>query len=272
MKKCITALLSIGLLPIVSVQALQWDTENFVDSDTLLLYRFNETSGTTIFDSSGNGFHGTLASADARAGAAPTWLTTPSGDYLAPVGGNGMNANVTVTGVNFNTGLTISFWYRAEVDQVQGGELFQMEGPRTRINTDDFGTGSGGRLRLTGNFTQGDLVNFGTEGVWRHIGVVYDPLDGNASNGGEWRMYLNNALVSTVIDSGDLGSDTSFTLRVANNTFNNGALTGGNIDEFFISNRLITDFSTAAIPEPGTLALVAIAGLSMLLTFRRKRR
>ena len=269
MKKLFITLFSIGLLPIASIQALQWDSENVVDSDTLLLYHFNEGTGTTIVDSSGNDFDGTLASADAWGGSAPTWLTTPSGDYLAPVGGNGMNANVTVNGANFNNGLTVSFWYRAEVGETQGGTLFGLGVNNIRIATDNAGTGTGGRLRLRNN-ANGELVDFGGEGTWRHIGVVYDPLNSDASDGGQWRFYLNNSLVDTLAESTDLGSLTSFTVRIGDNVGGTSTLTGGNIDEFLISNRMITDFSTAVIPEPSTLILIGLAGLAGLAVLRKR--
>ena len=134
--------------------------------------------------------------------------------------------------------------------------------------TDDFGTGSNGRIRLfaAGQYTT--LINFGAANDWRHFGVVYDPLNGTAADGGSWSLYVDNVFHASLSDSSDLSSVTQFDFQLGDSTFNNAPLQGGNLDELLIYNRVWTDFSNGIIPEPQSMALLC-AGSLMALAYRR---
>ena len=80
------------------------------------------------------------------------------------------------------------------------------------------------------------------------------------------RLYQNDSLISSLsfLDDGTVGG-APFTsgyvgLHAGQSGYNTGDFMGIEIDSF-----------TVSIPEPGTLALVVLSGLSMLLVFRRKR-
>jgi len=243
-----------SLFPQHAKAELNWTSLNKVDADTLVLYHMDE-KGLTLKDSGPNMLDATLGNVASRSAEPSTWLIPPAGAYLIPTGTTetgttGMAADVVVRDVDFSKGLTISMWYRALPDEEHGGELFQIEGPRVRVVTDNYGTRNNGRLLFeaagTNVYDKPPIVDFGADNEWRHLAVVYDPVNATAEDGGTWSFYLDGELVSTTEDKTDLSAKTSFPLRVGGNVFNNGPLQGGCIDEFLISNRVITDFSRPA--------------------------
>lgn len=276
MKTIILVTISAMLAGMSASADLIWDNENVSDSNTLLLYHMNG-SGTILTDSGPKTLNGTLGDAGARAGASPSWMSTPSGDYLSQVGssGDGMSANISVTGVDFDLGLTVSMWYRPRVGEVQNGVLFQVEGPgatpRASLTSDNFNP----RLRLEVSGSNSGLVGLNSEGVWRNIAAIYDPLNGDSSDGGTWTMYFDGLAVGSVVnDSTDFSGVSEFNFRVGNSVFNNAAMTGADIDEVLVQNGVITSFldgyNNVAVPEPATLVLVMM-GLSFLGWFRSRR-
>jgi hypothetical protein len=227
-----------------------WSGPNQPDDDTLVLYHFDEP-GSSIKDFGPQGLNLSVAQSSALVAEHPEWLSSPAGGYLFPVGNGtestGILQNITVKQVDFNKGLTISFWYRSVDGEAQSGEIFQMENPRVRVAIDDYGVKSNGRLRLEApGLQEGQkppVVDFGPHSNWRHVAVVYDPKNASADDGGTWSLYLDGNLVGSIEDTNDLAKFNKFTLRVGGNTFNNGQLQGGQLDEFFITNRILTDFS-----------------------------
>ncbi len=243
----------------LSAQAMTWNSENQADADTLLHYTFNGT-GTNITDNGPNGYDNNISNLATRAGAPADWLNVPAGDYLAqrnPADALNMSAKVNITNIDYNKGLTISLWYRAldGAGVTNAGELFRFEGPgilpRVSLVTDNFGATGLGRLRLTANITGTNLVEFGTNSIWRHCAVVYDPLDGDASNGGEWQFYLDGVSSTTIIHTNDLTAVTSAEFKAGDNIFNNAPLRNGDLDEVFIHNGIITDFTDGYAGTPG---------------------
>jgi autotransporter-associated beta strand protein len=233
---------------------LTWLTPNKADADTLVLYHMDE-KGLTLKDSGPNTLDATLGDIVSRSGEPSAWLTPPAGAYLLPTGDKttgttGVTGNVVVRDVDFSKGLTISMWYRAVPDEAQGGELFQIENPRVRVATDDFGAGKNGRLVMLAPGKNGGgkqpMADFGSLDDWRHVAVVFDPVNATAEDGGTWSFYLDNELVGSINDTSDLSATVSFPLRIGGNVFNNGPLQGGCIDELLLSNRVITDFSHPA--------------------------
>jgi hypothetical protein len=238
------------LTPLSAFAELTWTGPNQPDEDTLVLYHFDE-SGSSITDHGPQGLNLSAAQSSALVSEPSDWMASPAGGYLFPVG-NGMEStgilqNVQVKEVDFNKGLTVSFWCRSVDGEIQSGEIFQMENPRVRVAVDDYGVKSNGRLRLEApGLMEGDkppMVEFGPHAIWRHVAVVYDPKNQAADDGGAWSLYLDGTLVGSIEDPNDLSKSHQFTLRVGGNTFNNGQLQGVQLDEFLITNRVLTDFS-----------------------------
>ncbi len=269
--------------------ALQWSAENGVSTGTTVaLYHFNG-SGTNLIDSSLNGFHMHTSNVNVRAGASPGWLVVPSGDYLEQ-GPNGQTTNeniaraVNLSGIDFDQGLTVSLWYRA-LDgtapyTTNGGAIVGIEGagafPRTSVGSDAFGSAGLGRMRLTGGGggTATNLVDFGPTSVWRHLAVVYDPLNGSTADGGRWRFYLDNSEVSTVDDPNNYSAVSSFDFKVGDSVFNNTRLQLGAIDEVLVENQVLIDFSAqsggdAAIPTLSEWGMIIL--FAALVVFGLKR-
>jgi len=231
-----------------------WSGPNQPDSSTLALFHFDE-SGPRVLDSSQRGYELPLGNESSRSPDAPQWSTSPEGRYLTPTGDKdtgttGITETLEIPDVDFNQGLTISFWYQPRPDEPQSGELFQMEGPRVRVTTDDFGPGANGRIRLIAPGCTEDspsiLADSGAEPRWRHVAVVYDPLDANASNGGKWTLFLDGTEVGASEDPDDLSQDTNLRVRIGGNVWNNAPLQGVDLDEFLVANKVITDFENPA--------------------------
>lgn len=246
-------LLFVALTLTPCLAEMTWTGPNQPDDDTLVLYHMDE-SGSTLIDSGPQGLNAPLRDASALVQAAPEWMNTPSGGVLYPVGENaastGMTQNVEIKGVDYDKGVTISFWYRPLEGETRGGELFQMENPRVRVVTDAYGPKNNGRLLLQApGLQEGEkppMVDFGPRNEWRHIAVVYEPIQGATEHGGTWTLFLDGNQVGSISDPTDYTSKNNFGLRVGGNVFNNGPLQGGQLDEFLITNRILKDFSTPA--------------------------
>jgi hypothetical protein len=229
---------------------LTWPSANQPDQDTLVLYHFDE-SGDQLLDSGPKKRNARVRNSSSLVKEPPAWMASPAGGFLSPIGegssSTGMAENVQVDGVDFNKGLTVSFWYRAVEGAAQAGELFQMENPRVRVALDDYGSNNNGRLQLQApGLAAGDpapMADFGTENAWRHVAVVYKPRNQSAKEGGTWTLLLDGTPAGSVNDPNDLSERTGFALRIGGNTFDNGPMQGGQLDEFLITNRVLTDFS-----------------------------
>ncbi|MBU0677766.1 MAG: IPTL-CTERM sorting domain-containing protein [Verrucomicrobia bacterium] len=267
------------LLSAISADALTWSAMNGVTADTLLRYRCDEGSGTVLEDLSAGAHDGSLANASAWSSGHPGWFTYSYGFYLSPSGNptDGMNANVTITGVDMDKGLTVSFWYRNGAGETQSGTAFAIEGPgatpRIQLYTDDFGPSYYGRIRLFASPDWSSLYSIGGEGVWKHIAVVYDPVDGDSSNGGNFYLYLDTALLETVASANDYSGVSQFNFKFGDNTFANSPLQGADLDELLIENAVITDFSQpyhpVNIPTLSEWGMIILTGLVLLVAARR---
>jgi fibronectin type 3 domain-containing protein len=217
-------------------------------------YGFDEGSGTTTADRSGNNNTGTLSNA--------TWST--SGKFGNALSFNGTNAWVTVnssSSVNFTSAMTVEAWvnpsalgnpYRTVVFREQpGNEVYVLYANET----------SNPKAPVAEVYVGGYKDAIGTTtlatGAWTHLAETFD--------GSSVRLYVNGTLVSTTAAAGALASSTS-PLRIGGNNIW-GEYFSGLIDEVRVYNRALSaaeiqqDMTTAITPTdsqppsaPGSLS------------------
>jgi hypothetical protein len=158
-------------------------------SGLVAAYGFNEGSGTTVTDASGNGNNGTIANA--------TWST--AGEFGDALQFNGTNARVTIpdaTSLHLSTGMTLEAWVNPSTVNAnwrdvlyKGNDNFYLEATSTSGGAPDAGTIAGG--------TYADA--FGTSplpaNAWSYLSETYD--------GSTLRLYVNGTQVASTAHGGD---------------------------------------------------------------------
>ena len=199
-------------------------------------------------------------------------LTTESGvaSYLQQVTLNGPNTTYTITamtiGINFNaigngqqdafldfyTGLNLS---PSATDALAGATLVASEG----VGFND--PGAAGSYAFTVTFTTPFTVPSNT------FGIVFSLLDNTS--------FAYSTEISPLFRLGGVptvGSNPGFAWNDANQ---DGVFPGSEQTKFgnaTSANYYMSITATAAVPEPGSLALMVVGGLGLLLGVQRHRR
>ena len=233
-------------------------------------YSFDEGSGTTVTDKSGNGNNGTISNA--------TWTST--GRYGNALAFNGSNAMVTVANsasLNLSTGMTLEAWVNptriASVWQdviYKGNDVYYLEA------TTPTSSRPGGAVKL-GSSTASDYAPSAlSAGSWTHLALTYD--------GTTVKLYLNGVLASSKAQSGSITSST-YPLQIGGDSIY-GEYFSGSIDEVRVYNvalsqaQIQTDMATpltstgpdstaptvTAFTLPSTASSVTVAVLSLIAT------
>jgi len=184
-------------------------------------YSFNEGSGPTVRDSSGNGNNGTL-----QGGA--SWTT--SGKYGNAISFNGTNAYVSVpnsSSVQLTTGMTLEAWVNPSQRKgvwrdviYKGNDNYYLEADSTNGKPATGGT-FGPPL-----FGSGAL----TTNAWTHLAGTYD--------GVTLRLYVNGTQVSSRGQTGPIAISTN-ALQIGGDSIY-GQYFPGTIDEIRIYNRALS--------------------------------
>jgi fibronectin type 3 domain-containing protein len=186
-------------------------------------YSFDEGTGTTVGDSSGNGNTGTISNA--------TWTT--AGKYGAALSFNGTNARVNVpnsTSLQLTSGMTLEAWVNpANVSSVwrdviyKGNDNYYLEG--TSAN----GPPAGG-----GTFGGAGADAFGSSVLpvnsWSHLAVTYDNT--------ALRLYVNGILVGSQAETGAIATSTNQLQIGGDGVY--GQFFNGMIDDVRIYNSAIS--------------------------------
>jgi hypothetical protein len=187
-------------------------------------YGFNEGSGTTVTDASGNGNTGTISGA--------TWVTT--GKYGGALQFNGTSARINVpdaASLHLTTGMTLEAWVDPSTvnsswrDVIyKGNDNFYLEATSTNSSRPDAGLIAGG--------TYGDA--FGTAALpanaWSYLTETYD--------GSTLRLYVNGTQVASTAHTGAITTSTN-QLQIGGDSIY-GQNFAGMIDEVRIYNVALT--------------------------------
>jgi hypothetical protein len=239
----------IGMAGLVSAPASLAATPGLVAA-----YGFNEGSGTTVTDTSGNGNNGTIANA--------TWVT--SGKFGAALQFNGANALVTVpdsASLHLSSAMTLEAWVNPSVIDAswrdviyKGNDNFYLEATSTNGSLPDAGTIAGGSYADA----------FGTAklpaSAWSYLTETFD--------GSTLRLYVNGTQVASTAHAGSIATSAN-PLQIGGDSIY-GQFFTGLIDEVRIYNVALTaaqiqaDAATPVSPagppgQPGTLTATAVS-------------
>ncbi|MDX6401411.1 MAG: hypothetical protein QOF27_2017, partial [Gaiellaceae bacterium] len=198
-------------------------------------YGFEEGSGTSTADQSGNNNTGTLSNA--------TWA--PTGKFGKALSFNGTSASVTVADANsldLTNGMTIEGWvnpstsggFRTLIVKERPGDLSYGLYANSDTNRPQSQVAVGGARLLDGTTAV-------PTGVWTHLAATYD--------GTTERLYVNGTQVSSLAIAGTILTSTS-PLKIGGNSIW-GEWFSGLIDEVRVYNRALsaaeiqTDMNTA---------------------------
>jgi len=214
-----------------------------VSSGLVAAFGFNEASGNTTTDVSGNANTGTL-------GSGVTWTT--AGKYGGALAFNGTSGRVTVadaTSLHLAGGATLEAWVKPSTVTAAWRDVVYKPNDNYYLEATSK-TGS----RPAGGGTFG--TTYGTAALaanaWTHLAVTYDRAT--------VRLYVNGSQVSSLAATAAIASSTSPLQIGGDGTY--GQYFQGTIDEVRVYNRALsaaeiqTDMNTAVggTPPPDTTA------------------
>lgn len=222
-----------------------WTSENNADANTLALYHFNETSGTTADNAQGSAGRDLTLSSGSMITSGTDFLGRNS-YFLNTSFGQATSAAQAIP-TDWNSDLTISFWMKT---------TSQTSGNRSPVMISD-GLGWKNEAAFTYNPTFTDpyrpkMANVGTvtggapsniqsallNGAWHNVAITHRASDDTA------RLYVDNVLLHTWNDAGGANLAAGAAVYVGN------GLSGVNlyVDELLIQKSQITSFANALNP------------------------
>jgi glucose/arabinose dehydrogenase len=196
-------------------------------SGLVAAYSFNEGSGTTIADASGNGNTGTLEG--------PTWTTQGKFGNALSFDGASLIAVNDSPSLDLTTGMTVEAWVYPNVAPGDYTTVLMKEQPNEMVYTLYAGAVSSTPNRPSEYiYTTGEQGNIGTAALklntWTHLAATYD--------GSMMRLYTNGNLVASNAVSGTMTNSTSQLSIGGNGIW--GEYFQGFIDEIRIYSRALT--------------------------------
>jgi hypothetical protein len=247
----VAILAMIGVIQVASAPASRAATSGLVAA-----YAFDEGSGTTVTDASGNGNNGTVSNA--------TWST--AGKYGKALQFNGTNALVTIpdaASLHLSTAMTLEAWVDPSTvnsawrDVVyKGNDNYYLEGTSGNGSFPDGGTIAGG--------SYADAVGTAklATGTWTFLALTYD--------GSTLRLYVNGTQVASTAHTGAIATSSN-PLQIGGDSIY-GQYFAGLIDNVRVYNVALTATSiqadqatgvssgpdTTPPSQPGTLTASAV--------------
>ncbi|HEV2320108.1 MAG TPA: LamG-like jellyroll fold domain-containing protein, partial [Verrucomicrobiae bacterium] len=227
-------------------------------------YSFDEGTGNTVTDLSGNGNNGTIGTA--------TW--TLSGKYGGALSFDGVSSAVTINdsaSLDLTTGMTLEAWVNpAGANTLWSDVIYKglngIDNYYLEASSPNNGWPGGG-----GMFGNTDLPEYATNDVlpaqeWSHVALTYD--------GSLLQFYFNGALVSSVAQTGNILTS-SGPLQIGGDSAN-GQFFAGEIDEARVYNFALTpaqiqgDMATPVgdtPTAPANLAATLVSGSEVYLSW-----
>jgi hypothetical protein len=230
-----------------SSQASAWftkDTSAVIPAGLVAAYGFNEGTGATVADVSGNNNNGTISGA--------TWTT--QGRYGSALSFNGINSVVRIASaasLNLASAMTLEAWVKPTAPQSGWRTIMQHEVDAYFLNaSNDNGPllpSGGGTFNGTVAYVSGSTAN--PVNAWTHVALTYD--------GATLRLYVNDNLAASQPRTGSIQTNSNPLWIGGNSPY--GEYFQGMIDEVRVYNRALsqaeiqTDMITA-IESGGTPA------------------
>jgi len=226
-----------------------------LDASPIVIYHFDEGTGTTAYDSVGSA-HGTINGA--------TWTTGKFG-YALSFDGSDDYVSVSSFPSGSYSQLTVEAWIYPRDKEGKQVLINEQSGDTLWMN---FDTNGSDKLDIY----LGDTTNKGyhssntaiARNTWSHVAFTYnDTTD-------ELKLYINGQLDRTITTSGMLNFDSSIVL--GRRDYENLEFFKGLIDEVAFYNRVLSaeeirarylDGPPPGIPEPASGVLLVI-GLALL--------
>ncbi len=234
------------------------------DPDLAAYWNFDEGSGTTAFDSSGNGNDGVF-------NGDPQWVAGKYGGALEFNGDDYLNCG-NGDSLQIQDEITIAFWFQVDSFQITW-EAFMTKGDDSYRSGRGGGTGNATHLGISGTsvgdgngFFNGTVIV--TDGQWHHYAATYD--------GVEARIYIDGVLDVTSPGTGQINIST-YDFWIGCNSQNTDRLLTGLLDDVCIYSRALTDteilvvmsgagvdypFASTPIPTDGALHSDTFASMS----------
>jgi fibronectin type 3 domain-containing protein len=233
-------------------------------------WKFDEGTGTSTADSSGNGHTGTLVNS-------PTWVSGQNGPGALSF--NGGTSEVTASGSGtlanlYSTGLTVSAWIKptgsgggsggriVDKDNNDSGWFFAMSGTTQVKFTSDQDT-SGVTTR-----TSAASISLNT---WQHVLVTWTGTAGGANV----HIYINGVQAdgASTDGTGPEFTDSATPLTIGNRSVDSARGFAGAIDEVRIYNRVLSTAEIQALADatapsaPSGLTATAASGAQINLSW-----
>jgi chitodextrinase len=228
-------------------------------------YAFNEGTGTTVADASGNGNNGTIANA--------TW--SAAGKFGKALSFNGTNARVNIndsTSLRLTTGMTLEAWVQPTAVTSAWRDVIYKGNDNYYLSA----TTTTNKVPAGGGIVNGSYVeSYGTASLaanaWTYLAATYD--------GATMRLYVNGTQVATKAGAGSLATSSNQLQIGGDSIF--GQYFSGTIDEVRIYNgaltaaQIQTDMTTpvSMAPDtqpptaPGSLAVTAVSPTQLNLSW-----
>jgi len=219
----------IWLIPLVVVPGLVLtSTASAADPDLAAYWKFDEGSGTTAYDSSGNGNDGVFVGD-------PKWVAGKYGGALEFDGDDYLNCG-NGDSLQIQDEITITFWFQVDAFS-NTWEAFLAKGDNSYRASRSAGTGNATHMGASGTSVGGgngwfDAAVVITDNQWHHWAGVYD--------GSEGRIYIDGALDTASPGTGQINIST-YDFYIGENQQATGRYLHGLMDEVRIYSRALAD-------------------------------
>jgi hypothetical protein len=198
------------------------------DPDLAAYWKFDEGSGTTAFDSSGNGNNGVFVGD-------PQWVAGKFGGALEFNGDDYVNCG-NGPSLQIQDEITITFWFKVQAFS-NTWEAFLAKSDGAYRASRSGGTGNATHMGASGTSVGGGNGYFDgtiivTGGQWHHYAATYDGTAG--------KIYIDGVLDVTSPGTGRINL-TSSDLYIGENSGATGRLLHGIMDEVRIYSRALTE-------------------------------